>query len=171
MVGRVVPHKSIEEAIEAVGLLIRSGIQVQLEIVGSTPCTEYLRSLKALVNRNSLQTAIKFLGHLSEEEKSNCYQRADIFIQCSQHEGFCVPLFEAMQYGLPLLLSPEAAATGTTDSSIHIVAKGASTLRDRIAEFLSCPEEWTLRTERGIQRARDLFELVADRNLKPLFLR
>jgi hypothetical protein len=80
-------------------------------------------------------------------------------------------LFEAMQYGLPLLLSPEAAATGTTDSSIHIVAKGASTLRDRIAEFLSCPEEWTLRTERGIQRARDLFELVADRNLKPLFLR
>jgi glycosyltransferase involved in cell wall biosynthesis len=171
MVGRVVPHKNIEEAIEAVGLLIRSGIQVQLEIVGSTPCTEYLRSLKALVNRNSLQTAVKFLGYLSEEEKSNCYQRADIFIQCSQHEGFCVPLFEAMQCGLPLLLSPEAAATGTADSSIHIIAKGAPTLRDRIAELLSNPEEWTLRSERGIQRARDLFELVVDRNLKPLFSR
>jgi len=171
MVGRVVPHKSIEEAIEAVGLLIRSGIQAQLEIVGSTPCTEYLRSLKALVNRNSLQTAIKFLGHLSEEEKSNCYQRADIFIQCSRHEGFCVPLFEAMHCGLPMVVSPETAATGTTDDSIHKVAQGAAELRDCIADFLSFPEDWKSRVDSEIQRARDLLDSVKDINLKPLFSR
>ena len=65
----------------------------------------------------------------------------------------------------------QAAATGTTDGSIHKVAQGAAELRDCIADFLSFPEDWKSRVDRGIQRARDLLESVQDMNLKPLFSR
>ena len=40
---------------------------------------------------------------LSATELGDRYRAADVFVCLSEHEGFCIPLLEAMHFGLPVI--------------------------------------------------------------------
>ena len=54
-----------------------------------------------------------FTGHVSDSEKDAYYRDADVFLCLSEHEGFCVPLLEAMHYGIPIIAYKSSAVTET----------------------------------------------------------
>jgi len=54
-----------------------------------------------------------FAGHLEHDELLACYAAAQLFVSMSEHEGFGVPLVEAMLMGVPVL-ARRAAAVGFT---------------------------------------------------------
>ncbi len=166
MVGRVVPHKNIEAGIRGVSLLRRTGMRVELDIVGSTPCPDYLGALEEVVADSNLGDAVHFRGHVSDEERNTIYRTSDILLHCSRHEGFCIPLFEAMQIGLPIVVSPETAATGTSDSTIHLVADGPDEICEKIMDWSQYPESSLARVSSGIKKARQLFDAISDKHLQ-----
>jgi glycosyltransferase involved in cell wall biosynthesis len=54
-----------------------------------------------------------FAGHVEHDDLLACYATADVFVSTSEHEGYGVPLVEAMLMGVPVLARRSAAVPFT----------------------------------------------------------
>ncbi len=109
-VGRVAPNKVIEDVVMAL-LVARAAYDADavLEIVGKPVIGSYAQALQRFVRDLGLDRAVTFTGYASDAELAAAYARADVLIVASGHEGFCVPLVEAMSIGLPIVVSGSGA--------------------------------------------------------------
>jgi L-malate glycosyltransferase len=58
----------------------------------------------SLVTRLRLDGSVVFAGHYGAADGlAAFYEMASLYLSMSEHEGFCIPLLEAMHYGLPVL--------------------------------------------------------------------
>jgi glycosyltransferase involved in cell wall biosynthesis len=64
------------------------------------PRADYLRGLADTLGCSD---RVRFLGFLTESELHQIWLRAGALIFPSQHEGFGIPLLEAMHYGVPIV--------------------------------------------------------------------
>ena len=116
--GRIVPNKCIEELILAYAWYHTfHNPASRLIIVGSErSCPKYYAMLRWLAARLGLQN-VCFTGFLPNNERAAVYQCAELFISVSRHEGYCLPLIEAMRFGVPVIARdmggmPEAMGAG-----------------------------------------------------------
>ncbi len=103
-VGRIAPNKCIEELITAFAWFHRNiEPQSRLLIVGSDrSAPTYYAMLKMYAAELGLDTVF-FERFASSSGLSAYYQVADIFATTSQHEGYCLPLVEAMYKNVPVV--------------------------------------------------------------------
>jgi glycosyltransferase involved in cell wall biosynthesis len=103
-VGRVAPNKAIHEAIIAL-MITRAGLDpgATLSIIGKPAVASYDRALHRFVAEMGLDGAVTFAGHASDATVAEAYGSADVLVVTSEHEGFCVPVTEAMAVGLPVV--------------------------------------------------------------------
>ena len=109
-IGRVVPHKRIEDLIAVVSLLAENGIEANLDIVGNCSNTSYRDYLDRIIDAQGLQGNIKMRGVVDIMGLAQHYRCADLLLVASLHEGFCVPVLEAMHLGLPVMVRKGTAA-------------------------------------------------------------
>jgi glycosyltransferase involved in cell wall biosynthesis len=109
-VGRVVPHKRIEDLIEVVALLAQQGQAAHLHVVGSSHNADYRARLDRTIQTHGVQAHVHLHGMVSDAELAQQYEAADVLLVASLHEGFCVPVLEAMHLGLPVVLRSGTAA-------------------------------------------------------------
>jgi len=64
---------------------------------------------KSIYERMKNMDNVEYLGYVSNHEKYNLLQNAMAYINPSSYEGLGLPLFEAMQLGVPMLLNNNAA--------------------------------------------------------------
>ena len=110
MVGRVVPHKRIEDGIDILHSLRKLGVQATLSVVGSMPNYEYSKYLINHARRLGVLDHVDFKGMLDDCDLLDCFERAAVLLATSRHEGFCVPVLEAMHHGKPVLVRAGTAA-------------------------------------------------------------
>ena len=104
-VGRIVPNKCQEDLIKIAwylkGMIKRP---FQLILVGCyDEADPYYRKLSAQIESAGLSDYIRFTGKIPEVELYGWYRAADVFLCMSEHEGFCVPLIEAMAFDVPVI--------------------------------------------------------------------
>lgn len=110
-VGRVVPHKRVEDVLSLHAELLRLRPAARLWIVGSyAPGNAYVRKVRRLATK---LPNVEFLGRMSPAELVAAYRAASILISMSEHEGFGLPLVEAMAAELPVLAYAAAAVPET----------------------------------------------------------
>ncbi|MCZ2129906.1 MAG: glycosyltransferase family 4 protein [Bacteroidia bacterium] len=63
-----------------------------------------LKEVQQFVASNKLQSDVKILTNISDVQKYWWLKHADAFVYPSAYEGFGIPLIEAMQLGIPLIL-------------------------------------------------------------------
>ena len=63
----------------------------------------YLEDLNALATELGIADKVVFTGPVSGAQMKSLYVSADVFLCTSEHEGFCVPLLEAMYFRLPIV--------------------------------------------------------------------
>jgi glycosyltransferase involved in cell wall biosynthesis len=73
----------------------------------------YRAELEALRLSLPAGQRIVFTGKVSNEELYAYYRAADIFVSASEHEGFCIPLIEAMAFQVPVMAYAAAAIPET----------------------------------------------------------
>jgi glycosyltransferase involved in cell wall biosynthesis len=114
VVGRVAPNKRIEDTLAAFAAYQRLfDPGSRLLLAGSDRGLEaYGRSLRDEVRRLRLGHVV-FLGHVDEDDLRALYAVAHVFLSLSEHEGFCAPLLEAMEFGVPVLAYDAAAVRET----------------------------------------------------------
>lgn len=117
-VGRVEPHKKQEDIISAFYQYnIVCNSKSRLFIVGSYNSTgRYYQRLERYVEQLGL-TNVYFTGQVRFNELLAYYKIADAFICMSEHEGFCVPLVEAMYFEIPILAYDSSAVSDTLGGS------------------------------------------------------
>ncbi len=113
-VGRVVPNKKQEDIIEAFYYYQKYyNPKSRLIMVGSfAGINRYVESLELYVDRIGVENVI-FTGQISFAKILAFYRVADVFLCMSEHEGFCVPLVEAMFFKIPIIAYQSTAIADT----------------------------------------------------------
>jgi phosphatidylinositol alpha-1,6-mannosyltransferase len=103
-------YKGYDKTIEAISKLKNDNIV--FHIIGKSEDIEKNR-IQNLINKNNLQTQIKLIGFVNEDELASYYQAADLFVMPSKGEGFGLVFIDAMANGLRVV---GGNADGSTDS-------------------------------------------------------
>jgi glycosyltransferase involved in cell wall biosynthesis len=110
-VGRVVQSKGHPFLLRVLHYLVHElGTPAILDIVGKPDhrLLAYLRMLELMVREFRLEAHVSFHGEVTAAALAERYAEASVFVSTSEHEGFCVPIVEAMAFGVPVV------ALGTT---------------------------------------------------------
>jgi len=95
--------KNILELLKAVHLVKNRISSIKLHIVGQTRDYNYLEILRNYVNQNSLETNVKFLGHIPEYRLLHEYEECCILALTSHHENSPMVIQQAMAAGKPVI--------------------------------------------------------------------
>lgn len=115
-VGRIVPNKRIEDHIRLAEVYKRYvDSYYRFIFVGRYDgIPRYYSQVRALINEyQMLPDRFWFTGPVSDDDLAAFYRWADVYVSLSEHEGFCVPLLEAMAADVPVLAYAAGAVPET----------------------------------------------------------
>jgi glycosyltransferase involved in cell wall biosynthesis len=145
VLSRLVPHKQIEDALDAVAALRAKMPQLRLDIVGDGWWRD---RLMARAGRLGISDAVTFHGHVCDSAKHEVVQRAWVHLLPSRKEGWGLAVTEAAQHAVPTI--GYRSSGGLTDSIIDgvtgVLVDDGAELVARLEELLTDPQ---LRGELG----------------------
>jgi glycosyltransferase involved in cell wall biosynthesis len=108
--GIFMPHRRLQDAIEAVSRLKSQGFPVRLLLAGSDRSfPEYFNSLKALAAQLGVTEEVTFAGKVADEEIQDFYCACDAFLFPNENQTWGLAVLEAMACSCPVLVSRGAA--------------------------------------------------------------
>jgi len=117
-VGRIAPNKKQENVIRAFFCYKKLVPDARLILVGSYLGMEnYYERLVRYASALGLGNDVIFTGHIKFSEILAYYRTASAFVCMSEHEGFCVPLAEAMFFRVPIIAYDTSAISDTLGGS------------------------------------------------------
>ena len=136
-VSRLIPTKGLLETVRAVAILRDEGFDVVLEVLGdgeTRPIAEELaKSLK-------IDEFVNFHGHVGEETVQEFYRAGDLLVFPTFHiEGFPMVIFNALQFGLPVVTTRIRAAADYLkdgENALFCAAKNPRSVAEKIAEII-----------------------------------
>ena len=168
-VGRIVPNKKIEDHIKLAEHYKRYvNEQYRFVFVGKTDATpRYFDAIQALIERYRMPPGrFIFTGAVPEEDLATYYRMASVYISLSEHEGFCVPLLEAMAADVPVLAYSTTAVPDTLGGAgVQFTPKDLEYAAELLGELAFND---TLRTEVIAGQRRRLADFGDDRIRKEL---
>ncbi len=162
-VGRVAPNKRQDRLIRAFAAYRTIDPLARLIFVGGFDLADpYYVHLDWMIAKYGLGEHVLFLGSIPDPGLQACYRTAHLFWSMSEHEGFGVPLIEAMWFDVPVLALNSAAVPETMGSAGALFAAEADEKRlAAVARVLIIDPETRHRVLAAQQQRRTAF--VADR--------
>lgn len=119
-VGRVAPNKNLLLAIDAFAEYRRRfDLHARLVLAGES-FPGYEEEVLERIRRHRLREHVLLTGKITLGQLKALYLTADALLVTSEHEGFCVPLVEAMTFRVPIVAVREAAIPDTAgDAAIY----------------------------------------------------
>lgn len=139
-VGRVVGNKRHEDIINIFNYYNQNINQnSQLYLPGSHETSpKYYRKIRKLVENLPSKDKIYLPGKISNKELIELYNGADVYLSMSQHEGFGIPLLEAMSFQIPVFAFDAAAVKETLgDGGILLDTNDPEIVANKINEITS----------------------------------
>ncbi|UXI67964.1 glycosyltransferase [Tahibacter amnicola] len=116
MLGRVAPNKGHIALLDAFACYRREyDADARLLIVGKQDrrLAAYTRHLFSHTQALGISSHVHFLDNIDDARLKACWLVADALLMMSEHEGFCVPLVEAMAFGVPVVARATSAIPDT----------------------------------------------------------
>ncbi len=158
-VGRMVESKGQLDLVEAFGVFRASvGAATRLLLVGHDmgPDDPYRASILAAADRLGIADAVELTGAVDAATLDRCYAGADLYVSMSLHEGFGVPLIEAMAFGLPVLARRAGAVALTLGDAGLLVEGSPAAMGEAMAAVAGDARTRDAMRERGHQRLEEL---------------
>lgn len=112
--GRVYPNKKDEDIIASFAFYHHNyNNNSRLILVGNTASGDYYPSLKEYAKQLGVSENVIFTGRVSLQAYVGYFKVADVFLCMSEHEGFCIPLVEAMCFDVPIVAYNATAVPDT----------------------------------------------------------
>ncbi len=138
VLSRLVPHKQIEDALDAIARLRMSTPDLHLDVVGGgwwyERLTDHARQL-------GISDAVTFHGHVDEEAKHFVMQQAWVHVLPSRKEGWGLAVIEAAQHAVPTIgyRSSGGLADSIIDGVTGVLVDDHADLVDRLEQLLADP--------------------------------
>jgi glycosyltransferase involved in cell wall biosynthesis len=153
-VGQQLPHKRVEWLIETFHILNTFMLpDSNLHLVGVARQSRYRWALQTFLDELQLDR-VSMPGTVTTPELVSYYRHADVFVTASEHEGFCLPLVEAMAFEIPIVARDYAAVRETVGGAGVVLRPGdpPSVAAEAIAELLDNDALKDSLVRRGIDR-------------------
>ena len=137
-VSRLIPTKGLIETIRAVAILRGKGFKnVVLDVLGDG---ETRAAGEDLAKSLEISEFVNFYGHVGEETVREFYRTADLLVFPTFHiEGFPMVVFNALQFGLPIVTTCIRAAADylrEPENCLFCEAQNAESAAEKIAQIL-----------------------------------
>src|SRR5207248_8527384 len=128
--GRLAPNKRQDDLLQVFAEYVGKGGSGRLVLAGTidegNPYSAFIRSL---IEQYGLDDDVLLTGTVTDSELAAFYRTAHLFCSMSEHEGFCVPLIEAMWFDIPVL-AYDAAAVPETLGKAGLLLTGKSQIKE-----------------------------------------
>ncbi len=149
VLSRLVPHKQIEDALDALAQLLPTVPDLHLDVVGGG---WWQGRLLQHAQRLGIAEAVTFHGHVDDDTKHAVVQRSWVHVLPSRKEGWALAVVEAAQHGVPTI--GYRSSGGLTDSIVDgvtgLLVDSHAQLVDRLQQLIS---DRVLREELGAKAA------------------
>jgi glycosyltransferase involved in cell wall biosynthesis len=170
MVGRVSPNKGHARLIEAfANYYYEYNRHSKLFIIGTQEeaFRNYNQALTDLIASLWLKEAVIFTGVVTSRQLKAYYMGAHVFVISSEHEGFCVPLVEAMAMKIPIVAYSSSAISETLGDGAILWAEHNPRL---IAESINkIVNDDRLRADLGLREWRRYHQLFSNERIEESF--
>jgi L-malate glycosyltransferase len=162
-VGQLLPHKRPDLLVKAMHVAATYlGTQAVLLLVGQNRFVRYADAISAQVRELNLPQ-VHVIGSIDDARLAAMFRRATAFVTVSEHEGFCVPLLEALAFDVPVVARACAAIPETVgDAGLLLPGWAGAELVagaiDRVVSDAALREELI---RRGRNRLQELTEVDA----------
>lgn len=138
VLSRLVPHKQIEDALEAVAELRPRIPGLHLDIVGGGWWRQRLVDHAA---RLGISDAVTFHGHVDDVTKHHVVQQSWVHVLPSRKEGWGLAVVEAAQHGVPTIgyRSSGGLADSIIDGVTGVLVDDRTELVNRLHQLLDDP--------------------------------
>ncbi len=135
-VGKLAPHKNQAGLVR---LLPYLPSHFELTLVGSADPI-YLDYIKLMARALGVHDRVHLKGKVPDQELKKHFQQADAYVSLSRHEGFGVPLLEAMMHRLPVFALDENAVGETMgNAGVRIQTQKPWEIAEILQAFLENP--------------------------------
>jgi glycosyltransferase involved in cell wall biosynthesis len=137
-VGSIGPHKRQTDLVRFFHYYFKNiNPNARLTIIGGG-APKYVNEVKSLIKSLQISEHVCLTGKISNEELHGYYRIADVFLSMSEHEGFGVPLAEAMAFEIPVVAYKCTAIPDTVGENeclfekkdFHVIASIIENLKD-----------------------------------------
>lgn len=119
-VGRVAPHKGLLELLALFRAVAERDPALRLIVAGTPACPAYHQAVTAAAAE--LGGRVTLTGAVDDGTLLSLYSGAAALVTLSAHEGFGIPVLEALRFGLPLFLSPDPAMNEVAGDTACVLA-------------------------------------------------
>lgn len=156
--GIFMPHRRLQDAIEALSHLVARNVRVRLLLAGSDRSfPKYFQSLKALVAKLGVQHQVTFAGKVEDDEVRDFYCACDAFLFPNENQTWGLAVLEAMACGCPVLVSEGAAVREVlTDNETAILfpPRNPEVLAQKIDCLITDPQQRAKIAQAGMALVR-----------------
>jgi len=162
-IGRVVSNKSQHRLIDLAYALKEKGVKdFKIHIVGGASEPPYMDFIKQYRENLNLLDEVEITGKVTNEELVAYYMIADLYLSLSNHEGFGMPLVEAMKFDTPVLAYDIGGISSTLPKQSLLKSKSISYVVAKIIKLQNDPH---LKTEL-IKNQRLKLKTFSNQNIK-----
>ncbi|MFZ6658585.1 glycosyltransferase family 4 protein [Undibacterium sp. TJN19] len=145
-VGRLCEHKHQLDLVEMFQELRHFSKQpVRLILAGGVTSMPYEQLVRQRIQELNLDGQILVTGKISDADLVTLYRNADVYVSLSEHEGFGMPLIEAMLHDVPVMAR-------ATDGVVASMGEGGIVLDAHISPGECAAHVHMLLTEPGLRR-------------------
>jgi len=154
-VGRIAPNKCVHDVVLAFATYRKiHDPRARLTLVGGQSAGLYWRALHTLVAELDIADAVTFTDVVTRAELFACYRTADVLLCLSEHEGFNMPVVEAMHFDVPVVAYAAAAVPDTVaDAGLLLTDKDPLVVATAVERLRSDPSLRQGLVEAGRKRA------------------
>ncbi len=158
-IGRLADNKGALEAVQALHLLLKSGVaDVHLTIAGSGPAEAAIRDL---VKSLALEEAVTFAGAVFGGTKDEFWRQTDIFVFPTYHrEGLPYTVLESIAFGTPLITTRVGAIPDVIQDGVHgvfVAPHDANAVAEAVAALIADKAKLKSMSDACISRAREFY--------------
>jgi glycosyltransferase involved in cell wall biosynthesis len=156
-VGRLAPNKAQHDLVKAFAAYRRVyDPNARLHLVGASSSHQYETSLRAFVEALDAGDAVEIAGGVSAGALTAYFETADVYVSVSEHEGFCVPLLEAMHHRVPIVAYSSTAVPETLgDAGLLLDAKDSYTVAAAVQRVVTDAGLRAQMIEAGLDRLHE----------------
>jgi glycosyltransferase involved in cell wall biosynthesis len=139
-IGRMAGNKRIDDLVRMLAGVRRSVAETKLLLVGDDTHPAYrpiVARAKEIAAELGCADRVIFTGAVDHAELGRYYNLCDVYVTSSLHEGFCIPVIEAMACGRPVVATNVTALPETVgDAGMLFPAEDTETMAAQVVRIL-----------------------------------
>ncbi len=151
--GRITMQKGPEYFVEAAAMVLKKVHNVRFVMAGGGDMMEKMIRLAA---RRGISDRFHFIGFLRGKEVYEMYKNSDVFIMPSVSEPFGIAPLEAMQMGVPSIISKQSGCAEILINVIKVDYWDVNEMANAIYSIISYPSMFNQLQEEGLKEVGEI---------------